>query len=204
MTLAQTRADPEWTRFSWPSTDILTPKEIESALRWLDPVIFQQEYLGQFISAQGRAFGTFDPAVHVQPTAYEPALHLCWSLDFNINPMCSGIIQYHRGAVRVIDELSLANTDTDSACNAFLELAQRRGWDLRNAAIYGDASGSARDSIRALASDPPTPGIRFRHVTGRHAGPLLSSRAQGTSIGRRQHYFVERLRRLRDCDAAEL
>lgn len=146
VTLALSRSDPEWTRFSWPSTDILTPKEIESALRRLDPVIFQQEYLGQFISAQGRAFGTFDPAIHVKPTPYEPALHVCWSLDFNINPMCSGIIQHHRGAVRVIDELSLVDTDTDSACDAFLELARRRGWELRNVAIYGDASGSARDS----------------------------------------------------------
>jgi hypothetical protein len=77
---------------------------------------------------------------------YDPSLRICWSLDFNINPMCSGIIQHHRGNVRVIDELSLLDTDTDSACEAFLNRARDRHFDLRNMVIYGDASGWARDS----------------------------------------------------------
>jgi hypothetical protein len=144
--LAQSGADPEWANFSWPSAEILTSDEVESARRLLDPLIFQQEYLGKFVIARGRAFADFDPAIHVKPTPYDPSLHVCWSLDFNIDPMCSGIIQHDRGAVRVIDELSLADTDTESACDAFLDAAERRGWDLRNVAIYGDASGWARDS----------------------------------------------------------
>ena len=139
--LAQSGIEPEWGCFSWPSSDILPAEEVESARRRLDPLIFEQEYLGKFVIARGRAFADFDPAIHVVPTAYDPSLQLCWSLDFNIDPMCSGIIQHDRGRVRVIGELSLADTDTDSACDAFLEVADRRGWDLRNVAIYGDATG---------------------------------------------------------------
>jgi len=144
--LAQGGLESEWRCFSWPSGDILAPEEIESARRWLDPRIFQQEYLGQFVIARGRAFDDFDSRIHVAPAPYDPSLHLCWSLDFNIDPMCSGIIQHDHGRVRIIAELSLEDTDTDSACDALLETAERRGWDLRNVVVYGDASGWARDS----------------------------------------------------------
>lgn len=144
--LAQGGREPEWACFSWPSSDILPVDEVESARRMLDPRIFEQEYLGKFVIARGRAFADFDPAVHVRPTPYDPSLQLCWSLDFNIDPMCSGIIQHDRSGVRVIGELTLADTDTDSACDAFLGTAENREWDLRNIAVYGDATGWARDS----------------------------------------------------------
>ena len=108
--LAQGGGDPEWRCFNWPSADILPADEVESARRRLDPVIFKQEYMGEFVIARGRAFADFNPAIHVKPTAYDPSLNLCWSLDFNINPMCSGIIQYHLDQVRVIDELVLPDT----------------------------------------------------------------------------------------------
>lgn len=143
---AQSGADAEWKCFSWPSSDILPVEEIESARSGLDPLIFRQEYLGEFVIARGRAFVDFNPSVHVKPAAYDPSLHLCWALDFNIDPMCSGVIQHHRGSLRVLDEFSLADTDTDSACDAFLETARRKGWDLRNIVVYGDASGRSRDS----------------------------------------------------------
>jgi hypothetical protein len=168
--LAQSGAEPEWACFSWPSSDILPADEIESARRMLDPLIFDQEYLGKFVIARGRAFADFDPAVHVTPTAYDPSLQLCWSLDFNIDPMCSGIIQHDRGKVRVIGELSLADTDTDSACDAFLETADRRGWDLRNVAVYGDATGWARDSTSGK-SDWVIVQRRLHNLSARHKVP---------------------------------
>ena len=46
--------------------------------------------------------------------------------------MCSGVLQHERGRVRVIDEFSLPDTDTESACDAFLETARGAGWDLRD------------------------------------------------------------------------
>jgi hypothetical protein len=144
--LAQGCAEPEWRCFYWPSADILPADEVESARRRLDPLIFRQEYLGEFVIARGRAFVDFNPQLHVRAVEYDPSLHLCWSLDFNVDPMCSGILQHHRGSVRVLDELCLADCDTDSACDAFLEMVAERKWDARHVAIYGDASGWARDS----------------------------------------------------------
>jgi hypothetical protein len=146
--IAQSGGDPEWECFAWPSADILPADEIESARRRTDPRIFDQEYLGKFMLAGGRAFPDFDAAIHVRDdiAAYDPALPLCWSLDFNVNPMCSGVIQHHRGQVRVIDEIVIPDTVTDVACTAFLERAGQRGWDTKNLTIYGDASGNARRS----------------------------------------------------------
>jgi hypothetical protein len=148
--LARSGTDPEWECFRWPSSDILPVEEIESARRRLDPKIFQQEYLGEFVVARGRAFGDFDAAQHVRNIEYDPNLPICWSLDFNIDPMCSGVIQHFHDQVRIIDEFVLPDTDTNSACDAFLERAIERKWYLRDMRIYGDATGNARDSTSGI------------------------------------------------------
>jgi len=149
--LAKTGVDPEWKLFTWKSADILPPEEIDSARRRIDERLFQQEYEGRFVALGGRAFPDFDAAVHVRPVAYDPDLHLCWSLDFNITPMCSGILQHRDGRIMVLAELSLPGTRTDDACSHFLDLARERGWNLSGLAIYGDATGIAHDSTSGMS-----------------------------------------------------
>jgi hypothetical protein len=138
--------DPEWRSWSWPSTDILPPEEVESARAQMDPRLFEQEMLGRFVMRGSRAFPDFDPSIDVQPCEYDPALPLCWTLDFNIDPMCSGIIQHHKGHVRVLDEMVLPHTQTKDAVAEFRKRCFARNWSLNNLQIYGDASGRARDS----------------------------------------------------------
>jgi len=149
--LGVSRANPEWRSFSWPSADILPAAEIESARGRMDARLFEQEFLGKFIVAGGRAFPDFDFATHVHPAFYRKDRPLCWSLDFNINPMCSGILQHHDGMIYVIDELVLPDTRTDHAVDAFFQLAAARGWNLKGLTIYGDATGSARDSTSGIS-----------------------------------------------------
>ena len=146
--MARSGHDPEWDCFSWPSADILPASEIESARRHMDPDLFAQEFGGQFILAGGLAFPAFDYKTHVRDdaAAYDPALPLCWSLDFNVDPFCTGIIQHHKGEVRVIDEVIVRDSSTETMCNAFLERVEKRGWNLTNLGIYGDATGKARDT----------------------------------------------------------
>ncbi len=146
--IASKNDDPEWAAFHWPSADILPPQEIASAKRRMDPRLFEQEMLGKFILAGGRAFADFQPAVHVREVEYDPKLPICWSLDFNINPMCSGIIQHKAGFVRVLDEMVLPDTKTDVAVTAFLDRLAEREWNAHALHVYGDASGSARQHQR--------------------------------------------------------
>jgi hypothetical protein len=144
--VASTGRDDEWAAFHWASADILPPDEIASARRRMDPRLFEQEMMGKFILAGGRAFPDFSVDVHVQPAAYDPGLPICWSLDFNINPMCSGVMQHKDGKIVVLEELVLPDTKTDTAVETFLQRAAQRGWDLKHLHVYGDATGNARDS----------------------------------------------------------
>lgn len=145
---AKTGQDPEWAAYHWPSRDILDADEIAAAERQMDPDLFEQEYGGVFKLAGGLAFPTFDYKTHVRELSYDPALPLAWSLDFNVNPMASGIIQHipRTGEVRVLHEFALSDSSTDVACDAFLDFAQEHGWNAQGVAIYGDSTGNARDS----------------------------------------------------------
>ncbi|HSV13575.1 MAG TPA: hypothetical protein VLI90_04905 [Tepidisphaeraceae bacterium] len=143
--------DSEWAAFHWASADILPAEEIESAKRRMDPRLFEQEMMGKFILAGGRAFPDFDTKVHVREVEYDPKLPLCWSLDFNINPMCSGIMQHKDGQVNVLDELVLPDTKTDCAVTAFFDRVAERGWRAQRVQVYGDATGNARDSTSGIS-----------------------------------------------------
>ena len=150
--------DPEWRAYHWPSSDILPAAEVQAMRRSMDDEMFRQELGGQFVLAGGLAFPDFDArcgGLHVNESAvYDPALPLCWSLDFNVNPMCSGVIQRPVDAdepFRVIHEFTLADSSTDVACDAFLEWCERRGIVPHDVRIYGDPTGNARDSTSGLS-----------------------------------------------------
>jgi hypothetical protein len=162
---AASGVDPEWQAFHWPSKDILDAAEIEAMLRTMDPEVAAQELGGQFVLAGGLAFPGFSPAVHVKDdiTQYDPALPLCWSLDFNVNPMCSGVIQHKAGHVRVLREFALPDSSTDAACTAFLEWVEEAKINAHNVAIYGDPTGNARDSTSGK-SDWAIVRQRLRHL----------------------------------------
>lgn len=145
------RGDDEWADFAWGSEGILPQSEIDSMRRTMDPRVFEQETTGKFVLRTGRAFPDWNIATHVKPLDYDPALPICWSLDFNVNPMCSGVIQHHKGQIRVIDEFVLPDSKTDSAVDAFLERAATQGWKLDDLGVYGDASGTARDSTSGVS-----------------------------------------------------
>jgi hypothetical protein len=123
--------------------------------RAMDEETFRQELTGQFVLAGGLCFPSFARAIHVSPGAvYDAALPLCWSLDFNVNPMCSGLLQ--RGpdparAFRVIHEFTLADSSTEAACEAFLEWCEAHGVPSGGSGVrvYGDPTGNARDSTSA-------------------------------------------------------
>ena len=73
------------------------------------------------------------------------------------------MIQHRAGHVAVLEELRLPDTKTDSAVTAFLDLAADRDWDLTNLHIYGDATGTARDSTSGT-SDWTIVRNRLAHV----------------------------------------
>ena len=57
-----------------------------------------------------------------------PRLPLFWSLDFNVNPMCSVIGQCDADHIYVLDELAPPDSNTWAACEAFLDHIGRWGF----------------------------------------------------------------------------
>ena len=132
-----------------------------------DERFFRQECLGEYLPQfAGQAYYTFDRTKNVAACEFDPRWPLCWSLDFNIDPMCAVIAQVadvttreealrgrRRRQVRVLDEIVLADARTVEAGREFLKrIEPLYAQGLSAIEVYGDASGAARHSS-SLESD---------------------------------------------------
>ena len=109
-----------------------------------DERFYQQEVLGEYLNAAGdRAYSAFEYLEHVKPQAIDPQLPISWAMDFNVDPMCSVVVQMDRDVVRVIDEIVLSRATTQDACNEF---SRRYGGHLAGYTIYGDSSGNSQST----------------------------------------------------------
>jgi Terminase RNaseH-like domain len=107
-----------------------------------DETFFRQEVLGDYLNANGSlVYAAFSRGANVEAgTGMDPALPLCWAVDFNVDPMSSVVAQVSKGTVRVFDEIVLHRATTEEACR---ELERRWGLPRAGLQIYGDASGAA-------------------------------------------------------------
>lgn len=118
-----------------------------------DDAFYRQEALGEYVGAgSGLAYHKFDAAYDFRHgVGFDPRYPICWTLDFNINPMCSVICQRIPGdpeELFVIDEIVLRQSNTFLALEEFEKrtipwLKHRFPLEVY---VYGDASGRARDS----------------------------------------------------------
>ena len=72
------------------------------------------------------------------PMHVDGAAPLWWTLDFNVEPMSSLIVQKHGEDVWVLDEIVLSRATTEQACEEF---HQRYANHQAGVVVYGDASG---------------------------------------------------------------
>lgn len=129
-----------------------------------DERFYRQEALGEYLNVfQGQVYYAFDRHRNVKPVEYDPTYPLCWSLDFNVDPMCSIISQvipmYTRHdailglprdvLINVIDEIVIPNSNTPQACDEFVSRASRlaRGRGPMKVVVYGDAAGGHRSTL---------------------------------------------------------
>lgn len=161
--------DAEWDGFTWISADILSPAEIESARRTLDPLIYQQEMEASFITFEGRAYYAFDRRVHCAPLAYNTRAPLIICLDFNVEPGVAAIVQEQvlpngLEGTGVIGEVWIPrNSTTPAVCR---KIAADWGNHAGPVRLYGDATGGARGSARVQGSDWDLVRAELRPVFG--------------------------------------
>ncbi|MCL6545425.1 MAG: terminase family protein [Bryobacteraceae bacterium] len=120
------------------------PDYYERLQRSYDGKFFEQEVLGKYLNvSEGQVYHCFDRKRNVAECTIDPGLPLRWSLDFNVDPMCSVVAQIREGVVQVVDELVLGRSSTPEVCEEFVK---RHGRHPSGVVIYGDASGSRRQS----------------------------------------------------------
>jgi hypothetical protein len=138
----------DWKAFQFTSAQggNVTREELESAARELDERIFRQEFEACFENlGVGRAYHAFDREHNVRNLGFSSGLGLCWAIDFNMNPLCSVLAQIHEGAILVLEELILPNSNTLAACEEFLSRTEKWCPGGRLAvSIYGDATADQR------------------------------------------------------------
>ncbi len=150
--------DPAWAAFQFATAQggLVDDQELCHAARELDPVSYQQEFGGEFVSAnRHRVYYTFDRALHVRSLSFEDLYPVIWSIDFNVNPMCMLLLQRIGDVVYVFDEIVLPNANTEAACQAFLEKAEPLyklvpGYQRpMSVEVYGDSSGNQKRTSAA-------------------------------------------------------
>lgn len=90
-----------------------------------------------------RAYTSFDARVHVRPQAdhFSPRRPICWTWDFNVEPMVSLIGQRDGRIFRVFHELILDQGDLDVMVQYFHEKMPLHHGEVW---VYGDATGRNR------------------------------------------------------------
>jgi hypothetical protein len=179
----------EWDGYTWYSSEVLPPSEIEAAKRDLDPRTFRQEYEGSFEEQTGRVYYGFERAedVHHFEVPAELGLSAAFpvevGVDFNVHPMSAvwGFTLDHENDahlfIRRSIEIQTASTD-DLATKLWIDICEVLGIDDDDqevhVVVYPDPSGKARKtSAQAGVTD---------HSILRDAGFVVKSRSKAPPV----------------------
>lgn len=112
----------------------------------------------------GNVYKSFTAAANVGLTLFNPRRPLVWSMDFNVDPMCSVFCQWDeeitptthltnqfRKSIQVLQEMILPDSSTPEMCQAFLlrteAYLQRLQGNPLKVVMYGDRSGNSRKTV---------------------------------------------------------
>jgi hypothetical protein len=136
---------PDWKAFHYTTAQggNVTLQELESAAQELDERTYRREFEASFLNlGVGRAYYAFERTQNVRKLRFDGRVSLSWTLDFNMNPLCSVLAQVYNGMVYVLDEMILPDSNTLAACEELLSRTQKWAGGMPLAiAVYGDATG---------------------------------------------------------------
>lgn len=135
----------EWTTHDNHHLNTDYAKNLEKAY---DPLFYRQEVLAEIVdTTRGQFYNQFHPSMHVLDNDfvdYDPHRPLIWSIDFNVDPFCSTVIQQHGQRTYVIDEIAIE----DATCDELVREMKTRYPPNRHYSqlhIYGDATARGRN-----------------------------------------------------------
>lgn len=154
---SEARTKPGWAAFHWTADGLLSPEELESAKRDLDPLTYAQEYEAQFVTFEGRAYYAYDSIKNVRSLSYAPARPLILTFDFNVSPGSACVLQEQlvdgdrQLATCAIGEVHVPRgSNTPIVCERLAhDWAHHKG----PVEVYGDATGGAHKTASTSGSD---------------------------------------------------
>lgn len=196
----------------------LPPKYIARLRSSYDPDVAEIEMGGKFGEiGKGRIWRRFARSKHVfseeralqcglPPLKYDPRLPLCWSHDFNVDPLCSVLFQwrkinvpgFQREVMYVIDEMQIRHSIIEEAVKEFLNrpdavaVAERSGLKL-----YGDATGNTQTNRQTGSTDFAA---LIQALTKAHFSGFYYEKMVGQSNPERIDRFAAGNRMLEDAD----
>ena len=154
-------------------------------------LFYRQEVLGEYLNVtSGLVYDAFDRQQNLREMDLDPRLALLWTLDFNVEPMSSLIIQIEGREVRVLDEIVISRGTTWQACEEFVRRLTAQPWRVR---VYGDASGQRmqtsglndyemiRQHLRKEAIAPPEFRVAASNPSVRDRVMLANSKLRSAS-----------------------
>jgi hypothetical protein len=140
---------------SWQFPTITSPfiplSEIEAARADMDERSFRQEFEATFESMSGRVYYNFSRTMHVGDYPFNPKLPIWIGQDFNVDPMCSVILQQQvNGEIWAVDEIYQPNSNTDEV----IDEIERRYWrHMKQITVFPDPAGANRSTRGRGESD---------------------------------------------------
>jgi len=122
----------------------LSEHYIEGLETTYDTNLRAQELDGKFVNtARGQVYYNFsrdNVSGGIQWAKQHP---LRLSMDFNVNPMCSLVMQKSSAELHVVDEIVLRSSSVEEMAEEF----RRRYGAAQELVVYGDASGNSRNHV---------------------------------------------------------
>jgi len=136
----------DWESFRFKTVEggRVAASEVEAAKRSMDERLFRQEFEASFETQGGRVYHAFERSFNTAECEDTGGtLHI--GMDFNINPMSAAICVEAGKELWVIDELSIADANTDMMAQAL-----KTRYNDRQMVVYPDPSGKARKTSAAV------------------------------------------------------
>jgi hypothetical protein len=138
----------DWAFYTWFSSDVLDPAEMEVLSGEMDERTFRQEFEGSFEVFEGLAYYSFSKA-NLKNCQYDSNKTVHIGMDFNVNPMTATLSHIDSNVINQFGEVYLQNSNTDRMGDY---LDDKFG--AKNCIIYPDSSGknsSSNSSFSDLA-----------------------------------------------------
>ena len=173
---------PTWENRAVMDSD---PDFVERLRRAYSKELFAQEVEGKFlVVGKGRTYYEFDRTKHLRDFELDPALPLDLCVDFNVAPAVWVVAQgkaTKRLPERAIDEITASG---DRSTYQALEEFQARYPQYasgRNVRIFGDASGSARQTTGYTDFEVIRSILPHAEVNVRHRNPSVKDRTNSVN-----------------------